>query len=124
MARDLTKLAMTPGADATGIQRELRRFVGKLRVHAAMESEVLYPSLLEHEDAGIRERAERLHEELAPLYSLVDGLVERWGSAEAIDERRIRFRIELTRCLAKLGWRMMKENRDLYPMADELASSP
>ena len=42
--------------------------------------------------------------------------------APAIAARRIRFRIELVRVLARLGWRMMKENRELYPMADaELA---
>ena len=34
MARSLTAAALTPGSDAGEIQRLLRRFVGKLRVHA------------------------------------------------------------------------------------------
>ena len=119
LAALLLKEAHRPGSDATTIQRALRRFVGKLRIHATMETGALYPALLASDDDAVRERAERLHRELDPLYSLVDGLLEVWGTAEKIDARRIRFRIELTRVIAKLGWRMMRENRELYPMADQ-----
>ncbi len=120
LANELGTAALTPGYDAERIAVALRRFIGKLRVHAAMETGALYPVLLEHDDPAIRGRAERLHEELGPLYALMEDFVERWQGAAEIDARRIRFRIELTRVLAKLGWRMMKENRELYPMADAL----
>ena len=56
--------------------------------------------------------------QVGPLYGLMEEFVARWSSAEEIDARRIRFRIELARVLGKLAWRMMKENRELYPMAD------
>lgn len=122
LAGVLSRTALSPGADATEIQRALRRFIGKLRVHAAMETEALYPALLEHHDRAVRERAEELHEELAPLYGLIDEFARKWPDAESIDSRRIRFRIELGRVLGRLGWRMMQENRELYPLADaELA---
>jgi len=117
-ASELTKLAMTPGTDATVILRSLRRFIGALRVHSTMETEALYPVLLMHDDASIRDRASELYDELGPLYSLMEDFVLRWPDAPSIDARRIRFRIELTRVLAKLGWRMRKENKELYPMAD------
>ena len=67
---------------------------------------------------SVRARAAVLHEELGPLYGLMEDFVARWSTAAEIDARRIRFRIELVRVLARLGWRMMKENRELYPMAD------
>lgn len=118
IAGELTKLALTPGAASSEIRSVLARFVGKLRVHARMETEALYPELLEHDDPSVRDRAQRLHRELGPLYGLVDEFLERWGSAEAIDARRIRFRIELGRMITKLGWRMRRENLELYPMAD------
>ena len=120
IAAELTKLALVPGTPAESIRATLGRFVGKLRVHARMETDALYPRLMTHEDAEIRRRSERLHAELGPLYGLVDEFVERWGTAEAIDQRRIRFRIDLARMLAKLGWRMRRENEELYPMADAL----
>jgi len=118
LAQELSRAALRPGHDAERIQVSLRRFIGKLRVHAAMETDALYPTLLTHSDASVRARAERLHDELGPLYGLMEEFIDRWPSAVEIDARRIRFRIELTRVLAKLGWRMMKENRELYPMAD------
>ena len=117
LARVLTRAALVSGTPATEIQAHLARFVGKLRVHAAMETEALYPSLLDSADGDVRSKAARLHEELGPLYGRVDGFLERWGTAAAIEDRRIRFRIELTRLIAKLGWRMMREDRELYPMA-------
>lgn len=120
MAGELATLAVRPGADPVAIRRSLARFVGKLRIHAAMETDALYPSLLEHEDPRVRAKAERLHEELGPLYGLVDDFQARWRDAEAIARHRVRFRIELARVLAKLGWRMRKENLELYPMADGL----
>lgn len=124
LANDLSKASLTSAYDAERIQVALRRFIGKLRVHAAMETEALYPILLEHDDPSIRARAEHLHEELGPLYGLMEDFVARWSTAAEIDARRIRFRIELVRVLARLGWRMMKENRELYPMADaELGST-
>lgn len=122
LAQQLSSAALRPGHDAARIQVSLRRFIGKLRVHAAMETAALYPTLLDHEDHDIRDHAERLHEELGPLYGLMEEFQERWASAELIDTRRIRFRLELARVLAKLGWRMRKENRELYPMADAALS--
>ena len=122
LAQELSTASLSSTFDADRIHVALRRFIGKLRVHAAMETEALYPILLSHADDEIRRRAEDLHEELGPLYGLMEDFVARWNRTELIDARRIRFRIELVRVLARLGWRMMKENRELYPMADaELA---
>ena len=121
LAGQLGKLALVPGTPAHEIQASLGRFVGKLRVHARMETDALYPELLSHRDPEIRRRSEALYETLGPLYGLVDDFLDRWGTAEAIDARRIRFRIELARMIAKLGWRMRRENDELYPMADALA---
>lgn len=120
MAADLTKVAVTPGADPQEVVRSLRRFVGRLRVHATMETDALYPSLLEHADPDVRASAGRLYEDLGPLYGLVDEFVEKWGTSEQIESGRIRFRIELARVIGRLGWRMMREDRELYPMADAL----
>ncbi|MBX3271191.1 MAG: hemerythrin domain-containing protein [Sandaracinaceae bacterium] len=118
LAAELSRAALTPGYDADRIVVLLRRFLGTLRVHAAMENEALYPALLAHADPDVRARARALHDELGPLYGMMDELAARWDGAEVIDARRIRFRIELARVLARLGWRMMREDRELYPMAD------
>ena len=123
MAMEMTRLAMRPGADAVEVRRRLASFAGKLRVHAAMETEALYPSLLGSADDEVRRRAAELYEALGPLYGELDRFMERWGAAGAIEQSFIRFRIDLVRMLAVLGHRMTVENRELYPMADRLAGS-
>ena len=85
-----------------------------------MENEGLYPSLLAHDAPEVRSEAERLHRELGPIYGLVDDFIARWDTADAIEARTIRFRIELARLIGKLGLRMREENRVLYPLADQL----
>jgi len=122
MARNLTRLAMSPGMDPREVRRELSRFAGKLRVHATMENDALYPSLLASDDPEIRRRAGRLHAEVGTLYDAFDSFMDEWGDAGAIDRRRVRFRIELVRMLSVLGRRMVRENRELYPMADEIVA--
>lgn len=119
LAAELIKLSLRPRAPGRELQRATARFAGKLKIHAAMETEALYPLLLEHEDPEIRARATELHGELGPLYGELDEFEKRWSTAEAIEERRFRYRLELARILQVLGRRMIRENRLLYPMADQ-----
>lgn len=60
-----------------------------------------------------------MHVELGPLYDKFYEFEEKWACAEAIDERKLRYRIELARILGVLARRMMQENRVLYPLADQ-----
>ena len=119
LAQKLLLLAVTPGVEARELQRLLARFAGKLRVHAAMETEALYPTLLRSPDPKVRGKAEGLHAELGSLYGTFDEFEARWTDGAAIDAQRIRFRIDLVRVMAILARRMVKENRELYPLADE-----
>ena len=119
LATELIALSLRPGTSGRDLQRATARFAGKLKIHAAMETEALYPLLLEHDDPTIRERAAQLHDELGPLYGEFEQFESRWSTAEAIDAKRFRYRIELARILQVLGRRMLRENRVLYPMADE-----
>jgi hypothetical protein len=118
LAKELIKRALVPSANAPELRRLLAQFAGKLRVHAAMETEALYPALLGSTDPETRTRTERLHAELGALYGTFDDFEARWPDAGAIGEHLIRFRIDLVRVMAILGRRMVKENRELYPMAD------
>jgi len=118
LAQKLLRLAVTPGTEARELRRLLAQFAGKLRVHAAMETEALYPVLLGSPDPVTRSKAERLHAELGSLYGTFDEFEARWDDAAAIDAHRIRFRIDLVRMMAILARRMVRENRELYPLAD------
>ncbi len=119
LAAELIALSIRPGVPGRDLQRATARFAGKLKIHAAMETEALYPLLLEHTNPVIRDRAQKLYDELGPLYDKFAEFEERWNTVDKIDARRFRYRIDLARILQTLGRRMLRENRMLYPMADE-----
>jgi hypothetical protein len=105
-------------ADPTEARRLMARFRGLLLVHAAMENEALYPRLLEHPRADVREIATKLLAEVGTLYDGVNQHALRWPDAAAIQRDPTSFVRETMDLLKTLGRRMARENHELYPLAD------
>lgn len=106
--------------DPQEVRRALSRFAGRLRVHARMEDEALYPRLLAHEDPALRGLAERFLSEVGGLYSSFDAFEQRWPDAATIGRNPADFVRDTGRVLRSLGKRMMAENGELYPAVDAL----
>lgn len=104
--------------DASRCRRLLARFAGKLRVHAAMENEALYPELLRAPDPVVRATAERLFAELGPVYDEFDRFESRWPSALVIAEQPRVFVLQTLELFDILRRRMTVENKTLYPLVD------
>lgn len=111
---DSTKIAEDPSA----IRRLLASFSGKLRVHAAMEQEALYPRLLASSDPAVRDKAQELLDEIGGLYELFFKHFARWSDAAAIKSDPAGFCRETMQLLHRLKIRMRRENDELYPMVD------
>lgn len=109
-----------PPLDAAEMRRKLARFTGKLKLHAAMEEEALYPRLLHHADQALREKAQQLLDDVGPLYGAYFAFSGRWMQAAAIEEDPAVFRGDLFRVLKLLGKRLRRENAELYPLVDSL----
>lgn len=106
------------GQHAESLRRDLSRFVGKLRVHAAMEQDALYPRLLADPEASIRDKARQLLAEVGELYEEVFRFSERWASPSSLRADPQRFQEETQELLRRLGARMVRENSELYPLVD------
>lgn len=106
--------------DARGVRTLLARFAGKLRVHARMENEALYPDLLTHPDEGVRFEVDKLLDEVGLLYATFDRLEHRWPVADSITKEPKQFILDVLGCFDLLGKRMSVENKKLYPLADSL----
>ncbi|UJR81684.1 hemerythrin domain-containing protein [Sandaracinus amylolyticus] len=106
--------------DASLCRRLVARFAGKLRVHAAMENDALYPELLRHDDPQVRELAVRLVRELGPVYEGFDAYEARWSSAHAISLEPRAFMVSTLETFEMLRRRMATENKQLYPVVDAL----
>src|SRR5437870_30736 len=104
-------------ADVTAIREQpqlvrtlLARFVGKLRIHAAMENDALYPRLLKHTDPAVRALAQRLLVEVGPIYDLVFGYAEQWQSSpDAMINAPEEFVRQTRQVMKALGKRVMQE---------------
>ena len=105
--------------NATGIRRGLATFAGKLKIHAAMEDEALYPTLLQHANEDLRETARKLHESFGGVYRGFSEYLARW-EADAIASKPDLFRRETRAAMTALGERMKLETEVLYDKVDEV----
>lgn len=106
--------------DAAPARRALATFSGRLRVHASMEQEALYPRLLESGDPQVVAKARALLGEVGALYEDFFGLMRRWAELPAIQGDPEGFAREVMAMLHKLNQRMRRENQELYPLVNAL----
>jgi hemerythrin-like domain-containing protein len=115
-------LAHCPGnadADAYPLSLKLARLAGSLRSHLSAEAETLYPAMIEsaHREAALA--AHVFRDEVTHLAARFERFVERWSDAAAIAAARRQFRFEAGMLFAALRDRIHRENRDLFPLAEE-----
>jgi hypothetical protein len=83
-----------------------------------MENEALYPRLLRHADETVRERARSLFDEVGGLYATFHGYTSRWPTVASIHADPQAFVTETRELLARLAFRMVRENDELYPLVE------
>lgn len=104
--------------DSRAVRRSLAVLAGKLKVHAAMEDEALYPRLLTHAEPALRELARRFREEFGDVYSAFLAFLAQWDSRE-IEARAAEFAEATRAAMSTLGTRVRLENEELYDAVDE-----
>jgi hemerythrin-like domain-containing protein len=105
--------------DAFPLTMKLARLAGTLRTHFALEEEILYPSMIasDHREAAVMARVFRTdHSQLASQF---ERFVDRWSRSDAIAASLRQFEYEAGMLFAALRERIDKENRELYPLAEE-----
>jgi hypothetical protein len=110
----------TLAVDPAPARRALAAFSGRLRVHAAMEQDALYPRLLASSDPEVAARARALLDEVGSIYQLFFDFLARFADAAAIARDPEGFSREAMFALHRLSQRMKRENEELYPMVDDL----
>lgn len=124
LAGALSKQLATQRLDPGAAQHALAQIAGKLKVHAAMENEALYPRLLSHDDAHVRATAGRFATEFGDVYELFLEFRGRWPDAAAIARAPADFSAQAHGAFVLLGERIKAENAELYEMVDRLEHTP
>ncbi len=97
---------------------EAQRLVSETKAHLAMESAVLYPALLDGQDADIRAAARALETGLTELIARLGRYGHHWTSAEAIrraPEAFVGASLDLLRALRS---RIEEETTRLFPLVE------
>lgn len=114
-------IADRPGA--VEITMMLARLTGILRIHLALEDEILYPALRRSSNPRTAEIGERYWQEMGGLADKFLDFVDRWKRADAVLSEQARFRSESATIFKALAERIEKEHREIYPLADHLRST-
>ena len=106
--------------DASAARLAVSRIAGALQIHLAMEDDSLYPSLLVHSNAQLRECAQRLRDELKGLREALARYLGRWPTHVAVEREARAFAEQTRELLAQLARRIEREDRELFTLAEAL----
>ncbi len=96
-----------------------RRLTGRLIAHLKAEDWVLYPPLLASSDTEIADTARRFVDEMGGLAKAFTAFVERWD-AHSIGVDWPGYQRDAGGIIAALTNRIVRENRELYPLLENL----
>ncbi|MBI5827735.1 MAG: hemerythrin domain-containing protein [Deltaproteobacteria bacterium] len=106
--------------DASNVRTLLSRLAGKLSVHLAMEDNALYPALVNHQDASVRNMANGFVREMGGIKKALDAYTRKWATATLIQNAAADFVKDTRELFTALARRIGKEDNELYAVIDRL----
>jgi len=96
-----------------------KRLTTKLIAHLKAEDGLLYPRLLESKDAEVAATARTFVEEMGGLADAFNAYVESWD-AFRIEREWGQYKAHPANIIAALRCRITRENREIYPLLEQL----
>jgi hypothetical protein len=117
LAGQILSAAKQPALAASGgaVRDLLTRMAGIVSVHLAAEDNSFYPRLLSDKRREVSEIAARFQQEMGGIKEAFGQYVKQW-TRDAIAADPTGFAQDTATVLSKLGSRMDREERELYPL--------
>jgi hypothetical protein len=112
-------IASDAAAQALKLFELRRKLSGALIAHLKAEDWVLYPPLLARPDATVAATARQFVDEMGGLAQAFSVYIERWD-ALSIESDWPRYQRESRVIIDALTNRIVRENRELYPLLDRI----
>lgn len=122
IVKEVEQNGLAPGklpANAAKVRVLLNKLSGKVSIHLAMEDDALYPRLLQHQDAEVKNKAKKFIDEMGGIKNAYLDYNKKWTQS-AIEMDSPAFVKETTGLFGALGDRIKRENNDLYALVDKL----
>lgn len=102
--------------NASNISLLLSQLAGKLKIHAIAEDKFLYPNLMNHADPKVKDLAQAFYTEMGGLAKTFEAFKNNFMTAKTISSDPKAFLVESKKVLTALNNRIVKENKELYPL--------
>lgn len=103
---------------AQEIRQAFSELSAKLRLHLALEDDVLYPRLARHDDAEVRALAVKYQTEMGGIRQTYEDFLAQWVHSGKLVTEYSAFQTALSGLFAALKDRIHRENTQVYPLAD------
>ena len=103
---------------AQEIRQAFSELSAKLRIHLALEDDVLYPRLARHEDGKVRDLATRYQTEMGGIRDAYEAYLSAWVHSGKLVTEYSAFQTALRGLFTALKDRIHRENTQVYPLAD------
>ena len=120
--RDLARAGADTHAEA--IAQGIVAMSALIKLHLAVEDQVLYPALQADRQSDLARLARHYQSDMVPIAAAYDAFARRWNTSQRVRENVVEFRDDANLVLRKLHERMLREDRDFYPQieAQDLAA--
>ena len=105
--------------NATAIAQGIVAMSGTIKLHLAVEDQVLYPALQRGDNAELARLGRQYQSEMESIASAYDAFARRWNTADNVRRGAQDFRDQANVVLRKVYERMQREDHDFYPRIEE-----
>lgn len=107
-------------ANATAIAQGIVAMSGTIKLHLAVEDQLLYPALRSGNNAVLARMGKKFQDEMEAIASAYMGFAQRWNQAVNVARDPEGFRSDANSVLKTVHARMQKENTVFYPAIEAL----
>lgn len=106
--------------EAQAIRQAFSELSAKLRIHLALEDDVLYPRLARHSDQKIRDMAVSYQTEMGGIRQAYEGFLTQWVHSGKLLTDSSGFQAAIKGLFAALKDRIHRENTEVYTLVDSV----
>ena len=105
--------------NAADIARLIVSMSSTIKLHLAVEDQMLYPALQRGDNAELARMGRQYQSEMTSIASAYDAFARRWNTADGVRRDAQGFRNEANVVLRRVFERMQREDREFYPRIEE-----
>lgn len=107
-------------ANADDIAATIVKMSSIIKLHLAVEDRALYPALEQSDNTNMARMGRQYQDEMGAISQLYDGFSRRWNHPASLRENGESFRTEANHVLRKVHERILRENREFYPLIEAM----